>query len=174
MIGMKSGMMFFNKPAVKRAVDKATRKVLSRFGAFVRRDAKRSIRKPRQKQIGELTDEERKSYRIQSAIAKRTGKPRPKRPLKSSDPGTPPRNQTGLLKKLIYFGFDTIRRSIVVGPLSAGPRQAGEIEAGGIVRITAGPNRGESKLMAARPFMGPAMNLNLPQLPAMWRDSVTK
>jgi hypothetical protein len=37
--------LFFDSPKVVRAVDKSTRKVLSRFGAFVRRTAKRSIRK---------------------------------------------------------------------------------------------------------------------------------
>jgi hypothetical protein len=37
--------MFFDSPKIKRAVDKSTRRVLSRFGAFVRRSAKQSIRK---------------------------------------------------------------------------------------------------------------------------------
>jgi len=37
--------MFFNSPRVMAAVDKGTRRVLSRFGAFVRQRAKSSIRK---------------------------------------------------------------------------------------------------------------------------------
>lgn len=36
---------FFDRTAVQQKVDKATRKVLSRFGAFVRQRAKTSIRK---------------------------------------------------------------------------------------------------------------------------------
>jgi hypothetical protein len=36
---------FFDKPKVKKAVDAGTRRVLSRFGAFVRQRAKTSIRK---------------------------------------------------------------------------------------------------------------------------------
>lgn len=36
---------FFDAPAVEKAVDAATRKVLSRFGAYVRRTMKSSIRK---------------------------------------------------------------------------------------------------------------------------------
>ena len=36
---------FFDRPAVRNAVDKATRKVLSRFGAFVRTTARSSIRR---------------------------------------------------------------------------------------------------------------------------------
>ncbi|HOK95546.1 MAG TPA: hypothetical protein PK052_04945 [Anaerohalosphaeraceae bacterium] len=42
---MKITHLFFDSPKVIRAVDKSTRKVLSRFGAFVRRTAKQSIRK---------------------------------------------------------------------------------------------------------------------------------
>lgn len=42
---MKIKQLFFDSPKVLGAVDKATRKVFSRFGAFVRRTARGSIRK---------------------------------------------------------------------------------------------------------------------------------
>jgi hypothetical protein len=42
---MKVKQLFFDSSKVLRAVDTATRKVFSRFGAFVRRTAKGSIRK---------------------------------------------------------------------------------------------------------------------------------
>ena len=42
---LKITHLFFDSATVVRAVDKSTRKVLSRFGAFVRRTAKQSIRK---------------------------------------------------------------------------------------------------------------------------------
>lgn len=42
---MKLTHLFFDSPKVVRVVDKSTRRVLSRFGAFVRRTAKGSIRK---------------------------------------------------------------------------------------------------------------------------------
>ena len=48
MIGMRLNQakgLFFDRPAVTSAVDRAERKVLSRFGAFVRRGARSSIRK---------------------------------------------------------------------------------------------------------------------------------
>lgn len=45
MIRMRPGVMFFDTRAVARKVDTATRRVLSRFGAFVRRTARSSIRK---------------------------------------------------------------------------------------------------------------------------------
>lgn len=48
MIGMKLDQvkgLFFDQAAVLSAIDRAERKVLSRFGAFVRRGARSSIRK---------------------------------------------------------------------------------------------------------------------------------
>ena len=45
MAGFKITHLFFDSPKILRSVDKTTRKVLSRFGAFVRRTAKQSIRK---------------------------------------------------------------------------------------------------------------------------------
>jgi len=45
MAGLKITHLFFDSAKVVRSVDKSTRKVLSKFGAFVRRTAKQSIRK---------------------------------------------------------------------------------------------------------------------------------
>ena len=45
MIGMKFKQMFFTSKAVLSATDRATRRVLSKFGAYVRRASKSSIRK---------------------------------------------------------------------------------------------------------------------------------
>ena len=45
MIGFQVKKLFFDRQAVISRVDPATRRVLSRFGAFVRRTAKGSIRK---------------------------------------------------------------------------------------------------------------------------------
>ena len=45
MIDMRIKSLFFDRPKVQRAVDKAKRAVLSRAGAFVRQTAKQSIRK---------------------------------------------------------------------------------------------------------------------------------
>ncbi len=45
MIRLTVREMFFDRPAVTSATDRATRRVLSRFGAFVRRTARGSIRK---------------------------------------------------------------------------------------------------------------------------------
>ena len=47
MIGFEIKQLFFDRPAVTSRVDPAKRKVLSKFGAFVRRTAKGSIRRRR-------------------------------------------------------------------------------------------------------------------------------
>ena len=45
MIKLQPGRFFFDSRHVMNRVDKATRSVLSKFGAYVRRTARRSIRK---------------------------------------------------------------------------------------------------------------------------------
>ena len=145
MIGIKQGKgMFFDAPKVVRAVDTATRRVLSKFGAFVRTAAKSSIRKRK----------------------------------RSSEPGSPPSSHTGLLKKFIYFGYDTAARSVVIGPTrlnSTDGTAPATLEYGGTIRIVR-QRRGRQTIkrvmIAARPFMRPALQKELPKLPAMWTNSV--
>jgi len=45
MIRFEMTQLFFDSKKVRRSVDRATRRVLSKFGAFVRRTARSSIRK---------------------------------------------------------------------------------------------------------------------------------
>lgn len=144
MIGFDVKRMFFDTKTVRSKTDKATRRVLSKFGAFVRQTAKRSIRKRK----------------------------------KTSQPGKPPSSHIGLLKKFIYFGFDVVRRSVVIGPVRLTQKGRGEapsvLEYGGTVTMR--PRRRAGKKRRAhirpRPFMGPAMEKEKQQLPALWRDSV--
>jgi hypothetical protein len=142
MIGFEIKRMFFDRQAVISKVDAATRRVLSRFGAFVRRSAKSSIRKRK--------------------------KPAP--------PGQPPSSHTGLLKKFIFFGYDAARQSVVIGPTRLNQKGRGEapplLEYGGKATLV---RRGKKKHVTyqARPYMGPAFEKEKPQLPAMWRGSIT-
>ncbi len=142
MIGFDVKRAFFDTKAVRSKTDKATRRVLSRFGAFVRRTARRSVRK-------------RKN---------------------ASPPGRPPSSHTGLLKKFIFFGFDAIRRSVVIGPARLSQNGRGEapsaLEYGGIVTMRTETRESKKAHVRPRPFMGPAMEQEKDQLPALWRDSV--
>lgn len=136
---------FFDRKAVTNSVDKATRKVLSKFGAFVRTRARRSIRKrkgvsmpggPPHSHTGRLRnfiffayDQFRRSVVIGparlNAVASRT-----------------------TLPALEYGGKSVVRE---------GGRRSG---------------RTRTINVKARPFMGPALEAERPKLPAMWRDSV--
>ncbi|MCC7409172.1 MAG: hypothetical protein IT442_13985 [Phycisphaeraceae bacterium] len=140
MIQVNFKAMFFDRPAVLGAVDKTTRRVLSRFGAFVRTTAKRSIRR------------------------KKGG----------SAPGSPPHSHEGSLRRLIYFGFDPGKRSVVVGPVPFGKGEAPSLlEHGGTTTL-----KRRGKTLAAhyrqRSFMGPALEAEKSKLPAMWADSVKR
>jgi len=144
MIGMVTRRMFFDRPKVVRAVDRGARKVLSKFGAFVRTAARHSIRK-------------RKAV---------------------SQPGSPPSSHVGLLRKLIYFGYDPSRRSVVIGPTPLNQKVGdapAALEHGGtstVVEGLRGRRRKRKVRIASRPYMRPAFEHEKPKLPAMWRASV--
>jgi len=141
MIGMVTKQMFFDRKAVTSRVDKAARKVLSKFGAFVRTGARHSIRK-------------------RKAI---------------SEPGSPPSSHVGLLKKLIYFGYDPGRKSVVIGPTPlnhSGGEAPPLLEYGGRARRRGRKGKLVSATYRPRPFMGPAFEREKPKLPEMWANSI--
>ena len=139
--------VFFDRKKVIDRTDRTTRRVLSKFGAFVRQTARRSIRK--RKRI--------------------------------SEPGKPPSSHVGLLKRRIFFGYDPGSRSVVVGPAPLNQRSPyGDttvpelLEEGGRVRRREKGGQTEVLHYKARPYMGPALEKELPQLPAMWRNSIQR
>ena len=145
-VGFRFKGAFFDSKKVISKTDKATRRVLSRFGSFVRRTAKQSIRKRKEE----------------------------------SKPGTPPHSHEGLLKRFIFFGFDFSKKSVVVGPALINipdqrPKGLDALEHGGKITRLRG-RKGKRKRVIlnikARPFMGPALEKELPGLPKMWQDSI--
>lgn len=144
----KAKDLFFDKSGILDAMDKAAKRTLSLFGFQVRRDARKSIRK------------RRKSIK-----------------------GRPPRNITGLLKKFIFFVYEPHRQTVVIGPaLLAKPQNdvPGLLEEGGTQRATElqrrQAQRGGRNVMRVRyaphPYMGPALEKNLPDMDRLWADSV--
>jgi hypothetical protein len=129
--------------AVTSRVDPTRRKVLSRFGAFVMRRAKSSIRKRK----------------------------------KVSKPGSPPSSRVGFLRKFIFFGYDRGRESVVIGPARLNgvvdPDALSALEHGGTATKEDRRGGGRRRIrVRARPFMGPALEAEKPELPKMWRDSI--
>ena len=146
MTGLRFQRLFFDSKAITRRVDKATRKVLSRFGAFVRNTARKSIRRRK----------------------------------RSAEPGQPPSSHTGLLRRFIFFGYDPApgRQSVVIGPERLTRKGRGEapllLEAGGVRRMKGRRGRPVRATYQPRPFMAPAFQKELPNLPPLWRDSVKR
>lgn len=152
MIRMKLDKLksYFKPELVERAADRAAFQSLRKFGSFVRRTAKTSI--------------------------KAAGKRR-----QVSRPGQPPRSITGLLKRLIFFIIEPEKQNVVIGPALANSksnvRNDGTIpetlERGGRVTFLARKKRkARTVTIAPRPFMGPAMEKELPKWKGIWADSI--
>jgi len=145
---MKVKAIFFDRPKVRRGADRAKRRALSKAGAFIRQRARTSIRK-------------------------RKG---------ASPPGQPPRSHEGSLRRLILFGFGRASDSVVVGPARLNrPGEAPNVlEFGGRTTITRRRTKKNGRRVlesrrvriAARPYMGPALKKELPNIPKAWANSV--
>ena len=145
MIGMVPTKMFFDRKPVMRAAGRATRRVLSRFGAFVRTTARSSIR--RRKRVSD------------------PGQP------PSSHSGHLKR---GILfgydarRDSVVIGPMPFNAKNSQDALEM-------LEHGGTTWRRLGTRRNRRRVRATykpRPFMGPAMEKEKPKLPQMWRDSV--
>lgn len=134
---IKFRLMFFDTNAVKTAIDRRTRRALSRYGAFVRTRARSSIRKRK----------------------------------KVATPGTPPSSHAGDLKRLIFFAFEPVEKSVVIGPV---PFKEGTapalLEEGGRTTVH---EDGRARVRHYRefPFMGPADQKERPKLSTFFSDS---
>jgi hypothetical protein len=137
-----------------KAKDRASWSIMKKFGAYVMRRAQRSIR-------------QRKAISL---------------------PGNPPSSHVGTLKRLIYF--DATVDYVIIGPIIA-PGKKGTapstLEYGGRsnlgklgmqipVTLSSGKQSGYTVRgtlsYEARPFMNPAFQSVLPELPHWWANSV--
>lgn len=148
LIDMRVKALFFDRPKVRRAVDRAKRQALSKAGAFIRQRARTSMRRRRG--------------------------PAP--------PGQPPHAHEGSLRRLILFGYDRASDSVVVGPLRLNkPGEAPSVlEFGGRTTVERRRTRKGGRRVVerrririeARPYMGPALRNELPNIPKAWASSV--
>ncbi|MCC6360625.1 MAG: hypothetical protein IT450_17945 [Phycisphaerales bacterium] len=155
---------FFDRDVVMRAENAATLSAMRKIGAMIRTVARRSMRKARQMKLDEMKPEDAAKWRMQQRIAKYYGRKAPPRPLKGSDPGSPPRYRwSRLLKDRLFFAYDSSTRTVVIGPERLG-RNGGKVprllEEGGV-----GDN---GKHIAARPYMKPALDQVRPKMAAEW------
>ena len=151
---------FFDRKTVTDVLDEFALKKFSRFGAFTRRTARQSMRKAPQKTMAQLTDDERLIFEIRKQEWKEEGGPKPRRPLRHSEPWDPPFWIAGDIKRLLFFAYDPEERSVVVGPAILNGGEGGVVprtlEEGGFVETPNGRFH-----IAPRPYMEPAFEENL-------------
>jgi hypothetical protein len=121
----------------------------------------------RQKVIDATSKADRKALGNIGGYVRKTAKSSIKQGEGISPPGSPPRSHTGRLKKGVLYGYDSVKKSVVVGPTLWRTSEPLELlEYGGATR-----RKGKPARYRARPFMGPAMDAAEP-LDRFWKDSV--
>ena len=136
--------LFFDSKKVLDATSRAERKVLSRFGAYVRRSARSSIRKRKK------ASEPGKPPSSHTGLFKRFL-------LFAYDPG----------RKSVVIGPARLDRKVGSAPRAL--EHGGRTQ---VVAKRRGRRVIRTTTIRARPFMGPAFEKEKPKLPAMWRDSI--
>ena len=143
MIDLRIKSLFFDRPKVQRAVDKAKRAVLSRAGAFIRQTAKQSMRH-------------------------RKGSAPPGRP-----PYVHAGHLRRLIffgydanSESVVIGPLGFRRSDAPNVLEFGGATVVER------RRRRGRRERRKVRIARRPYMGPALEKERPKLPKLWANSV--
>ena len=94
-----------------------------------------------------------------------------------SQPGSPPSSHVGTLRRLIFFGYDPERKSVVIGPTPfAGTTGTAEapplLEYGGRARRKDRKGRTVTVTYQPRPYMSPAFEQEKPKLPDLWAGAV--
>jgi hypothetical protein len=169
-ITMEAKNLFFDRQAVTSQVDAATRKALSKAGAFVRRSSRSSIRR-----------------------RKRVSRPGEPPSAHSTDPvasiknilfAYEPQNQSVVIGPVRLNGKQVVGGAIVSGTVPQ------TLEFGGTVGLRekrvgkrwvsigrrkarpGQPTRIRKVKYAPRPFMGPALDREAPKFPTLWANSV--
>lgn len=145
MIDVRIKSLFFDRPKVRRAVDKAKRQVLSRGGAFIRTTAKRSIRK-------------------------RKGTAPPGKPPHSHEGSLRRLIFFGYDKQTdsVVVGPVGFRRGTAPNVLEFGGTAVVE------KRLRRGRRVRRRVRIAQRAYMGPALEKERPKLPKLWANSVRR
>ena len=154
---------FFDR-AVTDSIDRGAKKALSRFGAFVWKRDKSSLR-----------------YRKKSStpgkppsVHRSTGFTRVRKNRKT---GTETKQPASPLRELTLFAFDPLQRSVVIGAALFAKAKAGAgkapkvIEEGGAAPFVSG-GKIKAGHYAARPHLGPAFRAELPKASALFKNMI--
>lgn len=151
--------LFFDRAVVLRAAERAKARGLSKFGAYVRRNAKDLLK-----------------YRAQPSAA---GSPpsvhRTMTRTKTNRAGVAKTQRVSPLREFLFFAYDPARKSVVIGPAKLDrPGDApAALEYGGTSRVER-DGKTVTITVRARPYMRPAFEKAARDLPAIWRDSIKR
>jgi hypothetical protein len=151
---------FLDRKVVIDAVGKAKAKYFNEAGRLVRKTALKSLVYSDKASSPGQPPHAHKSRKF-TRRSRRTGKSRTR--------------NVSFLREFLYYKYDKSTKSVVVGP----ERLRTTVDAGSLKALEQGGNstivdRGKKRRVRikARPFMGPALAAEAPNLPAIWRDSV--
>lgn len=163
MIGYKLSQTkkaFFDSKEVVSKMDRTTRKVLSRFGAFVRQRAMTNM----------LRHNPPRGFGVKSKVSNRDG---------SAPEGMPPYPHTGLLVKFIEFWYDSVAQSVIIGPVRLSGRVAGgnalaALEYGGRTTVL-DRKKYVQGTVKPHPYMQPAFEAEQEKsLSRLWENAMSK
>lgn len=184
MIGYRASeakKFFFDRKAIVDAAGRAKAKVLGMGGGLIRKIARRSMR-PAPKGVLrriQATLQELAKAQHQADKERLRAELRQLQARASAPPGQPPRTVTRLLKDFVFYVWDPRTRSVVIGPTKLKQKDGDVPEAqekGGTVQVKRS-RRGQRRVVRSmkirpHPYMGPALEKAVPELPPMWADSV--
>jgi hypothetical protein len=160
-LGKSEFKFFFDRPAIDRALDRKTKRVLTGVGAQVRNAVRWSMKKAparaRKKYIEVL-----KRFAQHQATSEELDAARRKTVSRKNEP---PFYRIRLLKDRIYFGYEPDTRSVVIGPVrfessyvksTQGKTGAELLEEGGMASFNELRGRGRYQTYVhKRPYMEP-------------------
>lgn len=162
--------LFFDRAKVIAATRSADRRNLSRAGAFIRQTARNSIKS---RPLGYRSAPGSPPFDHVSYIRSQRNRERKRQGLA---PTARPKALDKRGIRAILFGYEPQNNGVVIGPVRFGNRSGSStvpqlLEFGGRTTRGGGANTRNVRIRP-RPFMRPALERELPQLPKRWRNSV--
>ncbi len=160
---------FFDSKKIMRSVGRATRKILSKMGAYIRTRARSSIKSRKGVSAAGHPPFSHKSQKIKAFdkwLIARGREPEGK----SSQP-------EGIRQILFAYTEKAGAASVVIGAMGRPGRAPELLEYGGTAKRTPPPPDGGPRITVRaryrpRPFMGPAMLKEQQRFVQMWRDAL--
>lgn len=152
MFDAKFKLLFFDRKAVTDPAERAEQRAKSKFGAFVRRSARSSIKAKKGASRPGQPPHAHSGYEVE-----KKGK----------------KQKRYLFRDSILFGQDPRTKSVIVGPVlrsggHRGPTTPEALELGGVI-----PRFGKPKRIRPRPFMKPALDREMPKFANLFRGSIS-